>query len=127
MRAATELAEAGDTAAATETFQTVAGDSATPANLRRVARLRAALLQADSLSFEEMQSAIGDLAEPGQPFRHTARDLLGMVAWRTGNYTEARALFTQIIEDVDTPQNLGQRAAVMLDLIDSRVGPSADG
>ena len=74
-----------------------------------------------------MRSRIGNLADAGHPYRHTARELLGMVAWRTQDYTAAREYFTQVLEDDATPSGLRQRAGVMADLIDARIGAAADG
>jgi len=127
MRAASEKAMAGDREAAAAEFDAIAVSASTPANLQVIARLRAAIILADSLDLAQIRARVGDLAAAGQPYRHTARELIGMTAWRVHDYAAAREIFNEILEDEATPQNLRQRAAIMADLIDSRLGPPSDG
>ena len=127
LRAASERALAGENDAAVAEFDAIAASSSTPPGLQAIARMRSALILADTLDLAQMRARIGDLAESGQAFRHAARDLLGMVAWRTQDYAGARGYFTQVLEDETAPTDLRQRAALMADLIDSRIGAAADG
>ena len=121
-RVATEKAEAGDTTGAVAEFDTIAAANA-PNEVKTLARLRAALLLADTASADDIQARIGDLAATGNIWRHTAREILGLAAWRAGDYLAARKQFEEISVDQETPQDLRQRAQLMLALIGARIGP----
>lgn len=123
-RVATEKAEAGDKAGAVTEYDTIAAGNASD-EVRTLARLRAALILADTASFADLQSRIGDLAATGAIWRHTAREILGLAAWRAGDFATARKHFQDISVDQETPQDLRQRAQLMLALITARLGPDA--
>ena len=57
------------------------------------------------------------LAAPNGPFRHTAREMLGLVALKRGDYDGAGRWFDQINADPQTPQNLRQRIEVYAALV----------
>ena len=49
--------------------------------------------------------------------RHSAREALGLSAWKAGKAKDAIALFDQIAADEAAPRNLRQRATLMSELI----------
>lgn len=120
---ATQKAEAGDAAGSVAAFDAIAAGNA-PEELRTLARLRAAMLLADTATLPDMRDRVGDLAAVGNVWRQTARELLGLVAWRTGDYVAAQTYFEDITSDQEAPQDLRQRAAVMLRLIDGKLAPA---
>jgi hypothetical protein len=122
-RIAAELAQAGDTAGAVSEYDTIAASNA-PQLIRQLARLRAAMILVDSASVAELEERIGDLASTGNPWRHSARELLGLAAYRTDDFDRARDYLTQISEDQESPQDMRQRAALVLAVIDARQAPS---
>ena len=123
-RAASEKAAAGDTKVAD--FDTIAGNGSAPVNVRDMARLRAAMILVESASVADLESRIGPLAANGNPWRHSAREILGLAAWRANDLTAARKYFTEISSDGEAPQDLSQRAQLMLSLIDARQGKPAE-
>ena len=123
-RIATEKAKAGDIEGAVAEFDTIAAGNA-PAEMRAMARLRAAILLVDTASLAELESRIGDLAATGTPWRHTAREVLGLAAWRSGDYEGARTHFDSLVADQEAPQDLRQRIQLMLALVDARIGEGA--
>jgi hypothetical protein len=123
-RIATEKAKAGDIEGAVAEFDTIAAGNA-PAEMRAMARLRAAILLVDTASLAELESRIGDLAATGTPWRHTAREVLGLAAWRSGDYEGARTHFDSLVADQEAPQDLRQRVQLMLALVDARIGEGA--
>jgi len=50
-------------------------------------------------------------------FRHTARELLALSAWRANDTTAARQWLDLIANDGDTPPSLRQRAEAMQALL----------
>ncbi|MEQ1942098.1 tetratricopeptide repeat protein [Mesorhizobium sp. VNQ89] len=117
MRAATVLAAKGDTAGAVASFDQVAADTSIPAAIRDMARLRAALILVDSGNYGDVSSRAETLTGDTNPLRHTAREALGLAAWKEGRSADALVLFEQIAADNEAPQNNRQRATVMAELI----------
>lgn len=123
-RAASETAADGDTVGAVSEFDAIAGSSATPDLIRPIARLRAALILVDTASLADLEDRIGDLAGTGEPWRHSAREILGLTAWRVGDIETARRYYEQIVADQEKPADLETRAQFMLALIRARAGES---
>jgi hypothetical protein len=113
----------GDTKGAAAAFQAVANDNSAPSLLRQVARLRAALAVSDTASLSELETQIGDMAKAGQPFRHTAREILALSAWRAGDLTKASSYIDELNADAETPQTTRQRAALLQQLIRAKQTP----
>jgi hypothetical protein len=116
LRAADALA-ATDAAAAVKLFDAIAADSSAPAIDRDVASLRAAALMVDSASYDTIAGKLTPLTEPGRTFRHSARELLALAAWRTGNSVAARQWLDAIVADVDSPPSLRGRAEALQALL----------
>ncbi len=119
MRAATVEAAKGDAAKAVSAFETIAGDSSVDAAIRDMARLRAGLLLVDAGSYEDVAKQVEVLSTDGNPLRHSAREALGLAAWKAGKAAEAEGFFKQIADDDEAPRNLGERAELMLAVIKS--------
>jgi hypothetical protein len=116
LRAAGILAET-DPAAAVAAFDAVAADSSVAAPLRDVARLRAAYLLVDNGTYEDVAQRAETLSADGNALRHSAREAMGLAAWKAGRTDDARRLFRQIADDGQAPSGIAQRAQVMLSLI----------
>ena len=87
--------------------------------LRDAARLRAALLLVDNGSYADVASRAEALSTDSNPFRHSAREALGLAAWKEGRSADALKLFNQIKDDQQAPNGARQRATMMGDLIRS--------
>jgi hypothetical protein len=122
-RIANEKAANNDIAGASADFDAIAADTRQPTEIRNAARLRSAMLAVDTASVADLQSRIGDLAGTGNTWRHAAREILGLAAWRTGDYAAARTYFTEITNDQDSPQDMRQRSNLMLALLASHLPP----
>ncbi len=121
-RIASELAATGKTQDALAEYDAIAAKSGISADLKSLARLRAAALLVDSDSLADLEKRLSDLAGTGNVWRHNARELLGLAAWRVGDYEAARKYFDEINSDQEAPADLRQRAQVMLSLITARIG-----
>jgi hypothetical protein len=117
MRAATALKAKGDVAGALKGFDAVADDSLVPEAIRDMARLRAALILVDSGSYDEVSKRVESLTADANMLRHSAREALGLAAWKAGKAKDALALFDQIAADEEAPRNLRQRSQLMSELI----------
>jgi hypothetical protein len=117
MRAATVLQQKGDAAGAVKEFDEVANDGSIPDALRDMARLRAALILVDTGAYEDVSKRVEALTADTNTLRHSARETLGLAAWKAGKAKDALALFEQIAEDDGAPRALRQRARLMSELI----------
>lgn len=117
MRSATVLAAKGDVPGAVAGFDAVAADSSVPDAIRDMARLRAGLLLVDNGSYADVSQRVEALAADTNVLRHSAREALGLSAWKEGRPADALKLFDQIAADEDAPRNTRERATLMSELI----------
>lgn len=115
LREAAALGRAGDADAVAGTLGGLADRSDADPLLRQLATLLLAQHTLDSADPAELRSRLVPLAEAGQPWRNSARELLALLALRAGDTGQARALLDSIIDDVDTSPGLRQRAEALRD------------
>ncbi len=96
MRAATAQAAKGNVDAAVKAFDEVAADKAVPASIRDMARLRAGLLLVDNGSYDDVAKRVELLTEDSNPLHASAREILGLAAWKAGKMKDALDLFDQV-------------------------------
>ncbi len=125
-RMATEKVATGDKAGAVTELDSVSNDGSAQPLIRDMARLRAALILVETSNLADVEARIGNLAATGNPWRNTARELLGLAAWRAGDLAAARKYFQQISDDQEKPRDIAQRADVMLALIKGKLGVPAE-
>lgn len=119
LRSATLLEQKNDAAGAVAAFDAVAADSKSPAALRDIAKLRAAYILVDTGSYDDVAKRAETLSADGNPMRGSAREVLGLAAYKAGRRDDAVKLFQQNADDAAIPANLRQRATTMLDLMRS--------
>jgi hypothetical protein len=124
-RMAGAKAEAGDAAGAAADLDAIAADGSAPQLIRDFARIRAALLLADTATLDELKTRIGSLADPLNVWRSSAREILGLAAWRTGDLSTAQTYFDEIAKDNEASQGVKGRAQVMIGLIRAKLGTPA--
>ena len=103
-RAAAELAN-DKPADAVKAYDELAADSSLGALWQDLAGLRAGMLLVDSAQLSDLRHRLDPLAEPGRTFRHTARELLALSAWRTHDMTSARRYIDIIAADAEKALN----------------------
>ena len=115
-----EAAELGarDPAAAVKAYDAIAADSRMGRVLQDLAAVRAGLILVDSAPFNEIQTRLEPLASADRPFRHSARELIALSAWRNGDSAAARRWFDMIIADSDTPSGTRSRIEMLMALSD---------
>src|SRR5690606_30486211 len=121
-RALARLREAGelpgrDAKAAVAIFEQAGGDASVPTSLRDLAAIRGGYLLLDTAPFGEMQQRLEPLTEQARPFRHSARELLAVSAWRSNDSAAARRWSETIVNDADTPATIRQRVEMLLALL----------
>jgi hypothetical protein len=116
LRAAAEVASR-DPKAAAKLYDDIAADRSIGAEQRDLARIRAAGLLVDSAPYSEMLQRLESSTGPEATFRHTARELLALSAWRANDTAAARKWLDLIANDGETPPSLRSRAEAMQALL----------
>jgi hypothetical protein len=110
-------AKAGELDKAVAAYDALAKDSSVDTILRGHAQLQAAALRLDKANYAEMEERLKGLIESNSAWRFSARELLGLSAYRLNDMTEAEGQFSALLSDQGTPPNLRERADMMLALI----------
>jgi hypothetical protein len=112
-------AEAGnrDPQAAAKMYDDIAADRSVGVTEQDLARIRAAGLLLETSSYPNMLTRLEAAAAPGATFRHTARELLALSAWRANDATAARKWLDLIANDGETPPSLRSRAEALQGLL----------
>ena len=114
---AAAAAKAGETDKAVADYDALATDSRVDPILQGHATLQAAALRLDKADYAEMERRLKGLVDSGSAWRFSARELLGLSAYRLNNMREAERQFSELVGDQGTPSNLRERADMMLALI----------
>lgn len=117
LRIASEFALRGDDAEAIKSYDKISSDASFNASFRLVAQLRAGLIAVDSSSLEEVTKRLQPLAGPGLPYRHSAREGLGLASYKAGKMQDALKWFDAVANDAEAGTSLRARANIMLDLL----------
>ena len=75
------------------------------------------MLLVDTLSFADMRRRLDAVTEPSRSFRHSARELLALSAWRNHDLAAARRYLDMITSDAETPAGTRARAEVLSALV----------
>ena len=116
LREAAELAGT-DSKGAIAAYDEIAADSSAGQVIRDLAAVRAGFLLADTAPYSEIRSRLEPLTAADRPFRHSAREILALSAWKSGDMTAARQWTVMIITDPQTPAGARSRAEVLSELI----------
>ncbi|QPF88987.1 tetratricopeptide repeat protein [Bradyrhizobium commune] len=116
LRAAAEAA-ARDPKAGAKMYDDIAADRGIGSEWQDLAKIRAAGLLLDSASYADMQQRLEASAEPKSTFRHSAREMLALSAWRNNDTTAARKWLDAIADDGETPPGLRSRAEALQALL----------
>lgn len=109
-----EAAIPRDRAAAVSQFDAIAGDASFDLRFRDLAAVRAGLLLVDTASFSDMEKRLDGVAASGRPFRHTARELLTLSAFRAGDKTALQRWSDLISGDAESPAQMRARVEAIL-------------
>lgn len=108
-----EVMATRDSAAAVAIFDEVAANSGAPQLLRDLATVRAGFVLVDKAPYADISRRLEPLAQPNGSFRHSARELLALSAWRSGDMAAARRWAEAALSDPDAPAGLRARIDVL--------------
>jgi hypothetical protein len=116
LRAAAEIAKR-DPQAAAQMYDDIAADRSIGLAEQDLARIRAAGLMLETASYPDMLHRLEPATAPSATFRHSARELLALSAWRANDTTAARQWLDLIALDNETPSGLRSRAEALQALL----------
>ena len=116
LRAAAEIATR-DPKAAAKLYDDIAADRSVGATEQDLTKVRAAGLLLESASYPSMLQRLEPATAPAATFRHTARELLALSAWRANDTAAARQWLDMIASDGETPPSLRSRAEALQALL----------
>ncbi len=116
LRAASEVA-LRDPQAAVKLFDAIGSDSTVGQSEQDLAKTRAALLLVDTVPYDEIRQRLEPVTAAGRAFRHTARDLLALSAWRANDMAATRQWVDLIMNDAETPSSIRTRAEALQALL----------
>jgi hypothetical protein len=116
LRAAAEAATR-DPQAAVKLYDDISADRSIGAPEQDLARVRAAALLLETASYPNLLARLEPVTAPGATFRHTARELLALSAWRANDAAAARQWLDVIANDGETPPSLRSRAEALQALL----------
>jgi hypothetical protein len=116
LRVAAEVASR-DTAAAAKMFDEIAADRSVGAAEQDLARVRSAQLLLETTTYPNMKERLEAAAAAGATFRHTARELLALSAWRANDAAATRQWLDLIANDGETPPSMRSRAEALQALL----------
>jgi hypothetical protein len=116
LRQAAELAVT-DRKAAVSAYDAIDADNSAGQVIEDLAAVRAGILLVDTTPYSEMRKRLEPLTAADRTFRHTARELLGLSAWKAGDIAAARQWTDMIMSDPLTPAGTRSRAEVLGELI----------
>ena len=116
VRAANEAA-ARDPQAAVKLYDAIAADGTVSAPEQDLARVRAAGLAMETAPYEAMRARLEPATGPDRTYRHTARELLALSAWRANDAASARRWLEMMGNDPLTPSSMRSRAEALQALL----------
>jgi hypothetical protein len=105
-----------DPKAAVAAYDGIAKDAAAGRSFQDLAAVRAAALLVDTAPLTEITQRLEPLSKPDDPFRHSARELLALAAFKAGDKAAAKKWFDMIEGDAETPQALRGRIDMLMTL-----------
>jgi hypothetical protein len=116
LRAAGEAA-ARDPQAGAKMYDELAADRSIGAEQQDLARIRAGGLLLDTDTYPNMLQRLEAATKPEATFRHSARELLALSAWRANDTAAARQWLDMIANDGETPAAMRSRAEALQALL----------
>jgi hypothetical protein len=105
-----------DKAAAVKAFDSVAADASVDARLRDLAAIRSGVILVDSASLSDMEQRLEPLTGASRTFRHTARELLALSAFRAKDAAAIKRWADMIVNDIESPAGMRGRIEALMAL-----------
>jgi hypothetical protein len=114
LRLAAVHVEAGAKDKAIAVYDALARDATVDKLLSDFAALQAGLLKMDTADWTDARTRLNEVAGDQNPWRHQAREALGLGALKAGQTAEAREVLQKVLTDAAAPRGLQERVQIML-------------
>ncbi len=120
------LLKEGKKSEALAAYEALASDPTADEMLKSYGALQAAALRLGDADFTEMQNRLNPLMGDESPWHFSARELMGLAAFKAGKSDEARTLLTPLLVDQKTPQSINDRVQIILaEIATAEIGKKA--
>lgn len=108
--------DTGDIPGAVALYAQIAKEQISDPTLSGLAAVLGATLELNAGGYDRaaLELRLQAISGDGQPYRYTARELLGLIALDASDVATARTQFEQLANDAAAPQTIAQRAADIL-------------
>ena len=107
------IARSGDSTGAAAAYLSIANDTKINEIFRDLALILSTMHNLDNGDPVELTNQIQHLISPSNPWRHTARELVALLAKKSGDIKQADQLYKELADDVTTPAGIRTRATEM--------------
>ena len=114
LMAGAQAAQSGKIDEALAQYRTAAADTALPASLRDLARLKAVITAGSSMDAAARDAELAALAQPGAPYRLMAVEQQALAKLAAGDRDGAMATAREILADAEATPGLQQRASELI-------------
>jgi len=114
---AAALAKNGDNAGAVKAYDEIAASGKIDQALRDLAQIKSGLILVDSAPLAEVEKRMAGLNTEKGAWRHSAREIIALSAYRTGDLAKADKIFSDLIAEPTVPASVRQRAQILLGVI----------
>lgn len=108
--------ESGNIAEASASYLLIANDSSESEIFRDLAVILWTMHNMNSIDPVKLTKDLQRLILPSNPWRHTAKELVALIAKRNGNTKQANRLFEELADDVTAPAGIRSRASELLSI-----------
>ena len=105
--------------AAVATYDSLAADGSIGRVLQDLAALRAGTILVDTTPYSEIVQRLEPLTGADRTFRHSARNMLALAAWRANDAAAMRRWTDMILADAETPSGTRGQIQMLLALSES--------
>lgn len=105
-----------DRDAALKAYDALASNRGLNPALQDLARVRAGLLLVGSATYEDLRARLEPMTAGDRAFRHTARELMALAAFRAGDAAAVQRWSDMIVGDPESPPGTRSRAEMLLAL-----------
>jgi hypothetical protein len=116
LRAAGEAAKR-DAAAAVKLYDAIIADGSVGAADKDLARVRAGSLLLDTTPYDTLLPKLEPATAAASTYRHSARELLALSAWKAGNAGATRQWVETVSNDPETPSSIRTRVEALQALL----------
>ncbi len=110
-------AERGDTKKAVAALDAFIADSSNDKSLVELALIKSGYILLDTTTPDQLLTRLGKFDNDKSVWRHPAREIFGLAAWRIGDYRMADRYMKALYDDAETPPAMRQRAQMMVQLL----------